>query len=189
MAATQEMDHSKPSIPSAQLTIRSLDGKSITLSPDDLAALPHKTVSVFNSHSKKNESYSGVPLADLLNKAGVPHGENVRGKLFMTAVIAEGTDKYSVLFALAEVDPSIHTGDVIVADSVDGRKLGADGAFKLVSTEERRPARWVRNLADITVIEVKPYSRSQSSVRGASCSDADQYVGGLHDCTHLVAFM
>lgn len=154
IAASQEMDHSKPSIPSTQLTIRSLDGKSITLSPHDITALPHKTVSVFNFQSKKNESYSGVALADLLNKAGVPHGENVRGKLFMTAVIAEGTDKYSVLFALAEA--SIHTGDVIVADSVDGQKLRADGAFKLVSTEERRPARWVRNLADISVIEVKP---------------------------------
>ena len=95
-------------------------------------------------------------MADLLAKGGVPQGESVRGKLFMTAVVAEGTDKYSVIYALAEVDPSIHTGDVIVADSVEGQKLGKDGAFKLVSTEERRPARWVRNLAEISVIEVKP---------------------------------
>jgi hypothetical protein len=74
----------------------------------------------------------------------------------MMAVVAKGTDNYSVIYALAEVDPSIHTGDAIVADSMDGQKLGKDGAFKLVSTEERRPARWVRNLAEISVIEVKP---------------------------------
>jgi hypothetical protein len=74
----------------------------------------------------------------------------------MTGVIAEGTDKYSVLYALAEVDPSIHSGDVIVADSVDGQKLGKDGIFKMVSTEERRPARWVRNLVEISVIDVNP---------------------------------
>jgi hypothetical protein len=60
------------------------------------------------------------------------------------------------LYSLAEVDPAIHTGDVIVADSVDGQKLGKDGVFKIVSTEERRPARWVRNLTEISVVEVKP---------------------------------
>ena len=151
----QGMDHHQASIPSTQLTLRALAGKSVTLTPEDIAALPHKTVSVFNSHTKSNEKYSGVSLSDLLNNIGVPQGENVKGKVFMTAVIAAGTDKYSVLYALAEVDPSIHTGEVIVADSVDGQKLGKDGAFKLVSTEERRPARWVRNLTEISVIEVK----------------------------------
>jgi hypothetical protein len=65
-------------------------------------------------------------------------------------------DSYRVLYFLAEVDPAIHTGDVIVADSVDGQQLGKDGAFKIVSTEERRPARWVRNLTEISVVEVKP---------------------------------
>ena len=156
VARTQEMGHHQAGTPSTQLTLHGIDGKSISLTPDELAALPHKTISVFNSHTKANEKYSGVALVDLLAKVGAPQGENVKGKLFMTAVVAEGTDKYSVVYALAEVDPTIHTGDVIVADSVDGQKLGNDGAFKLVSTEERRPARWVRNLADITVIEVKP---------------------------------
>ena len=154
--SAQGMDHHQASEPSTQLTLRGLDGKTVTLTPDEVATLPHKTVSVSNSHTKANENYSGVALGDLLSKVSVPRGEEVKGKLFMTAVIAEGTDKYSVLYALAEVDPSIHTGDVIVADSVDGQKLGKDGAFKMVSTEERRPARWVRNLTEISVIEVKP---------------------------------
>ena len=74
----------------------------------------------------------------------------------MTGVVAEGTDHYSVLYSLAEVDPSIHTGDVIVADSMDGHPLDKDGAFKLISTEEKRPARWVRNLTQIAVVTVQP---------------------------------
>jgi hypothetical protein len=152
----QTMDHHQPSVPSTQLTVRGVDGKTVTLTPEELAGLPHKTVSVFNAHTKATEKYSGVVLAEVLARAGVPQGESVKGKLFMTAIIAEGTDKYSVLYALAEVDPTIHTGEVIVADSMDGQKLGNEGAFKMVSTEERRPARWVRNLAQITVIEVKP---------------------------------
>ncbi len=52
--------------------------------------------------------------------------------------------------------PLFTPGDVIVADSQDGQKLAKDGAFKMVSTEEKRPARWVRNLSQITVVEVKP---------------------------------
>ncbi len=155
--AQETMDHHhQPAVPSTRLTIRGLDGKTVELGPDEFAALPHKTVSVFNSHTKANEKYSGVALSDLLAKVGVPQGESVKGKLFMTGVVAQGTDKYAVLYALAEVDPSIHAGDVIVADSMDGQKLTKDGAFKMVSTEERRPARWVRNLAEISVVEVKP---------------------------------
>jgi hypothetical protein len=152
----EKMDHAKPTVPSTQLTIHGLDGKSITLSPVDLAALPHQIISVYNEHSKANEKYSGVVLVELLKKVNTPSGESVRGKLFMTAIVAEGTDHYSVLYSLAEIDPSIHTGDVIVADTIDGHPLDKDGAFKMVSTEERRPARWVRNLTQISVIDVKP---------------------------------
>ena len=148
------MEHSAPSAPSTHLTIKTYEGKTLTLSPEELAALPHKSVSVFNAHSKANETYAGVPLADLLGKVGVPLGENVRGKLFMVGVVAEGMDNYRVLYSLAEVDPAIHTGDVIVADTLDGQKLTKDGAFKMVSSEEKRPARWVRNLSSISVIQV-----------------------------------
>ena len=155
VAAAQQMEHSAPS-PSTHLTIKTYEGKTLTLSPEELAALPHKSVSVFNAHSKANETYSGVPLADLLSKVGVPLGEGVRGKLFLTGVVASGVDGYGVLYSLAEVDPSIHTGDVIVADTVDGKKLDKDGAFKMVSSEERRPARWVRNLASISMVKVEP---------------------------------
>jgi hypothetical protein len=156
-SSAQEMDHhSQPTTPSTQLRINGLDGKSLSLSPEEFSALPHKTISVFNAHSKVNERYSGVPLIELLAKVGVPQGEQVKGKLFLTGIIAEGTDNYKVLYALAEVDPSIHNGDVIVADSVDDHKLDKDGAFKIVSTEEKRPARWVRNLTSITVMEGRP---------------------------------
>src|SRR3984957_6024332 len=127
------MEHSAPSTPSTHLTIKTYEGKTLTLSPEELAALPHKQVAVFNAHSKANETYSGVPLADLLDKAGVPLGESVRGKLFMIGVVGEGTDHSGFLYSLAEVDPAIHTGDVIVADTLDGQKLGKDGAFKMVS--------------------------------------------------------
>jgi hypothetical protein len=156
LLVAQQMEHSAPATPSTQLTIKTYEGKTLTLSPSELAALPHKTVAVFNAHTKAQEQYAGVPLADLLAKVGVPTGEDVRGKLFLVGIVASGTDGYGVLYSLAEVDPAIHTGEVIVADTLDGQKLGKDGAFKMVSSEERRPARWVRNLTSISVVKVEP---------------------------------
>jgi hypothetical protein len=155
-SAFAQMEHGSPSVPSTSLTIHTYEGKSLALTPDELAALPHKIVAVFNAHTKANETYSGVPLVDLLARVGVPLGEAVRGKLFMIGIVAGGMDGYSVLYSLGEVDPAIHSGDVIVADTMDGKKLTTDGAFKMISSEERRPARWVRNLASISVIKVEP---------------------------------
>jgi hypothetical protein len=153
--AGQEMHHTTPAVRSTSLTI-TFDTKTLTFSPAELAAMPHATVTVFNAYGKISETYSGVPLAALLAKLGVPQGESVHGGLFMTGVIAEGTDGYKVLYSLAEIDPAIHTGQVLVADTLDGKPIAADGAFKLVSTEEKRPARWVRNLDKISVITVTP---------------------------------
>jgi len=53
----QQMEHSAPSAPSTHLTIKTYDGKTLSLSPEELAALPHKSVSVFNAHSKTKETY------------------------------------------------------------------------------------------------------------------------------------
>ena len=46
----------------------------------DLKSGPRVTVPVVNSHSNKTETYQGVPLSALLQKAGVPQGERFRGR-------------------------------------------------------------------------------------------------------------
>ena len=145
-----------PAVPSKELTLKALDGKTVTITAYEFAALPHKSVTVFNSHSMANVVYSGVVLVDLLAKVDAPLADKLRGATLTTGVIAEGTDGYRALYSLAELDPSMHSGDVIVADTLDGKKLTVDGAFKVVATQDKRPARWVRNLASLTVISVKP---------------------------------
>jgi hypothetical protein len=144
--------HSHPKgEPSTQLTLTGPDGKTLTLSAADFKALPHKSIIVMNGHANAKESYAGVPLTDLLAKVGVPVGKDLKGKAYVMYAVAEGTDHYRVLYSLDEIDGAAHQGDVIVADTLDGAALTTDGAFKLVSSEDKRPARWVRNLTTITV--------------------------------------
>lgn len=115
--------------------------------------MPHVTVTIHNSHTNVDESYSGVPLSDLLAKVGAPLGKDLHGEALADYVVANGSDGYKAVLALGEIDPSFHPGEVIVADSMNGKPLDAhSGPFKLVVTEDKRPARSVRNL---TTIELK----------------------------------
>ena len=139
-----------PAAPSTSVTLN-IDGKSTTFSTAELKAMPQKTVKVHNEHSKADEAYSGVPLGDLLAKAGFVADKTTQRKMLRSYLRAEGSDKYWVLYSLTEVEASEHEGDVIVATSVDGKPLGADGELKLVSTADKKPERWVRNLAAIVL--------------------------------------
>ena len=145
------MEMAKPAAaPSTSLTL-TVDGKATVFSTADLKAMPQKTVKVHNEHTKMDESYSGVPVGDLLAKAGFVVIPATHRELLRSFLRVEGTDKYWVLYSLTEVEGSEHDGDVLVATSMDGKGLGADGELKLISTGDKKPQRWVRNLAAITV--------------------------------------
>ncbi len=145
-----EMDHHKPSVPAGPLKIAFAE-KSAEWTPATLAALPHKTVTVFNEHAKANQTYSGVPLIDLLTPLGVP--DKPHGKEFLLYLVAQGSDGYQVVYSLGEITPDVHDATILVADSQDGKPIADDGPLKLVATGEKRPARWVRNLVAIRVLK------------------------------------
>jgi len=127
----------------------------LSLSLDDLRHMPRKTLAVMNSHNGKQETYEGVPLAELWKRAGLPQGEKLRGAAMTTYVIAEGADGYGALFAAAELDSSFQDSDVIVADTMDGAPLGSgEGPLKLVAPHDKRPGRWVRMLRSLTIGKV-----------------------------------
>jgi len=152
-----DMDHgtdmghgmSKPAVPAGPLKVVFGD-KSAQWTLAALAVLPHTSVTVFNIHAKVNQTYSGVPLIDLLIPLGVPakpHGKDLR--LYL---VAEGSDGYKAVYSVAEVNPDLHDATVIVADSLDGKPIGDSGPLLLVATGDKRPARWVRNLVAIRVL-------------------------------------
>ena len=149
MGHGMEMKSAKPTLPTAPLKI-SFGDKSAEWTPATLASLPHKTITVYNVHAKANQTFTGVSLFDLLLPLGVPampHGKDLR--LYL---VAEGADRYEAVYALAEVNPEVHDAAVLVADTLDGKPLGENGPLQLVATGEKRPARWVHNLAAIRVL-------------------------------------
>jgi len=139
--------------PAAELRITGAVTTPLVLTAADLKKMPRKTLSVVNPHDKSKGTYEGVLLEDLLTKAGVPQGDQLRGASMSTYVIAEAADGYRVVFSLAELNSGILESEVIVADTVDGANLSPQqGPFRLVAPHEKRPARWVRMLKSITVV-------------------------------------
>jgi hypothetical protein len=129
---------------------------NLELKVADLRVMPRTTVTVHNEHSQADETYAGVRLADVLGKLGAPLGHDLRGVALSGYIVATGSDGYVAVLALAEVDPTFHSGEVIVADTMNGEALDPkSGPFKLVVTEDKRPARWVRNLVSIELKSAK----------------------------------
>jgi hypothetical protein len=152
--AHEGMKH-EAGVPSKTLVLTGLDGATKTLSADDLKAMTHVTVTVMNGHSHQQETYSGVPLKDLLalvssKPIASKPGAGPRVSPRTTVVLAGATDHFQVALTLCDTDPGCRSGQAIVADTLDSKPLAADGAFKLILTEDKMPGRWVRNLDSLT---------------------------------------
>jgi hypothetical protein len=132
------------------LQLRAPSHDPVSLKAADFKALPHITVTIHNPHTNADESYSGVRLAELFAKMSAPLGSELHGKALSGYVIATGADNYRAVFALAEIDPSFHPGEILVTDEMKSKPLDAhDGPFKIIATEDKRPARGVRNLVSL----------------------------------------
>ncbi|HXN17688.1 MAG TPA: molybdopterin-dependent oxidoreductase [Candidatus Binatus sp.] len=139
----------------ARLTIKGDVEKPLSLSLEDLHKLPRKTLKVTNPHDKKEETYEGVLVTELLKRAGVPQGGQLRGLAMSTYVQADAADGYRVIFSLAELDTDFQDSDIIVADSMNGAPLDDNaGPFRLVAPHDKRPARWIRMLQSLTVVQI-----------------------------------
>jgi DMSO/TMAO reductase YedYZ molybdopterin-dependent catalytic subunit len=118
----------------------------------DLQALPHKHLAVTDDKGA-GVTYDGVSVVELLRRAGVPLGKQLKGVRMKLYVIVDASDGYHVVFALPEFDPAFTDRIVILADRRDGHALAPpEGPFRLVVAGEKRHARWVR---EVTALEVE----------------------------------
>lgn len=133
------------------LLVKGAVKQELRLTVADLKALARTKVTT-KDHDGMAHEYEGVTLQSLLAKAGVPQASEMRGKSMMLMVIAEARDGYRALFSLAELDADFAGAQVLVADTADGKPLGAQqGPLRLVVPGDKRQARWVRMLKSIEV--------------------------------------
>jgi DMSO/TMAO reductase YedYZ molybdopterin-dependent catalytic subunit len=129
--------------------------RPLALTEADLQALPHKRLAVTDEEGTP-VTYDGVPVVELLRRAGVPLGKQLRGPQMKLYVTADAADGYRVVFAMPEFDPDFTDRVVILADHRDGHVLAPpEGPFRLVVVGEKRHARWVREVTALDVEEAK----------------------------------
>ena len=128
--------------------------QALTLTADDLAKMPRATVRTTNNGMET--VYEGVWLHEVLKKAGVPQGSELRGKALSSYVIAEAQDGYQVVFSLGELDPSFIDNEILLADTANSKPLfGAQGRFRLVVPKDKPGARSVRMLTKLEVVQLR----------------------------------
>ena len=103
-------------------------------------------------HGGQQRVYKGVALFDILNAAGVTLGSLLRGKNLLKYVEVRAADGYEVIFSLPEIDPEFTAQTILLAYEVDGKPLPkGEGPFRLVVPNDKKHARWIRDITTITV--------------------------------------
>jgi DMSO/TMAO reductase YedYZ molybdopterin-dependent catalytic subunit len=127
----------------------------LTLKAEDLAAMPREKASVPERDGTEVE-YEGVPLREVLKRAGAPLGVQLRGKALASYVLAKAHDGYQVVFTLGEIDAQFGNEQIIVADKRDGKSLfGYQGPFRLVCPHDKAGARSVRMLETLEFVRLQ----------------------------------
>ncbi len=140
------------SVPATQvLTVGGEVARPLKLGAADLAKLPRLTVSA-KDHDGKPATFEGVALVEVLRLAGVEFGEKLRGKSLALFLVVEAADGYRVVFALPELDSAFTDEVIILAGHRDGKALSeAEGHWRIVVPNEKRQARWVRQVVALTI--------------------------------------
>jgi DMSO/TMAO reductase YedYZ molybdopterin-dependent catalytic subunit len=144
--------------PSAPLSAGSVQilvaGKvTATFSESDLANLPRSSITA-GAHDEKPSLWEGVALAELLRRAGAPTDKQLRGREMAKFVRVTAADGYQVVFSLTELDAAFGDRNVLLVDRQDGHPLSQkDGPLRLVVMGDKRPARWIREVETIEVVD------------------------------------
>lgn len=137
-----------------QLTVETGAGRQI-LSRADLEALPHIKVAA-GEHGSSPVSFEGVTLKSVLEKAGVAFGESMKGKRLADGLLVEAADGYRVVIALPELDPAFTDKQIVLAFLRDGKPLAEkEGPYRIVIPDEKRMARWVRQVTTLKIVAVQ----------------------------------
>jgi Oxidoreductase molybdopterin binding domain len=137
--------------PEPVLRIEAEGGSKLEMKTADLSKLPRRDVKG-RDHDEKEHTFSGFELREVLLKAGVKFGNDLRGKKLALYLLVEAADGYHAVFALPELDNVFTDKVVILADTMDGKPLDAKtGPWQIIVPDEKKHGRWVRQVTKLTV--------------------------------------
>jgi DMSO/TMAO reductase YedYZ molybdopterin-dependent catalytic subunit len=111
-----------------------------------LQALPSTTI------TSGGNTYTGVSFYSLLSSwVGLAINPNVKNDELDMIVSAVGTDGYTALFSLGEMDPAFGNAQDIIAYEENGSALPGTGFARVVAPGDAKAGRWVSNLVSLQV--------------------------------------
>lgn len=142
------------------LVVRRTDGSERRVSAAELATLP--TVAVDATDHGVATRFEGVDLRAVLERAGVARTDSLRGVALQVVLVLVGADGYAATISLADLDPSLAGRQVLLAKRANGQPLApTHGPWRAVVPDDRRAARWVRQLQRIELVEVRAGQRDR----------------------------
>lgn len=131
------------------LTVQVKAQKPISFTADELAKLDHTKLQT--SNDKGQRSYEGVPLAKILEAAGVTWGAEC-SRWTDCYVVVGAADKYRAVFSIPEIDPGLAHKSVLLADRCDGKLLpDGVGPYQTIEEGAKQHGRWVRQVTTIQI--------------------------------------
>lgn len=142
---------------STQFTLSGQVSQTGTYNLAALQSLPSATQAVTYraGQSTVTGTFTGVPLWTLLSNAGLITNPNIKNDLLGKYLVATGSDGYKAVIALGEISPRFGNNNSLVAYSVNGQGLGADGFARLVVPGDTFGGRYVSNLIGLEVFDAR----------------------------------
>lgn len=151
LSQAQSVEGTAPS-----LIVRGIASKAVTLTVSELKKLPQRSVKV-RGKSGEEITYGGVPLTDVLKRAGLDFDANLHGRALTRYLLVEAADKYRIVFALPEIDPAFTDRLVLLATTRDGKPIAdSEGPLRIIVPDEKRQARWVRQVHMLSIVDAVP---------------------------------
>lgn len=132
---------------------------NVTLTVDDLKALPNESVDVtfMSGSGEQKHSFTGTSLYGVLEHVGLPFPEGVKNPMLKTYLVVTANDGYQVVIAGGELDPAFGNVPMLLAWEQDGAALeGTDGPIRLVVPGDTKGGRYVSGIVSIEVLTIDP---------------------------------
>lgn len=132
---------------------------SVTLTVDELKALPNESVDVsfMSGQGEQQHSFTGTSLYGVLEHIGLPFPEGVKNPMLKTYLVVTAKDGYQVVIAGGEIDPAFGNVPMLLAWEQDGAALeGTDGPIRLVVPGDTKGGRYVSGVVSIEVLSIDP---------------------------------